>query len=291
MKIFLTGASGFIGSNLVKSLLEKHSLTCFVRKLSDVSHLKGTQIVYGDIRDSASIKGMESCDLVIHTAAMYKLENFNLEEMYETNVEGTKNILQLCEEYKKPLMYFSTTGVLDKKGELKEKVTTDYGKTKLEAHKLVQSYMGRIPIIILAPSGVFGPKDRSLLGTLLKQYVKKELSYIPCSDAKLSFVFVEDVVKAVELLIREKLIGQYIISAYSMQLVDFLDLCENITRIPKPKRRFSCSSSKFLSLFTGQKKIVDFISDQEYFDSKELRDLGWEPEPIDTALRKTLESL
>ena len=48
---------------------------------------------------------------------------------------------------------------------------------------------------------------------------------------------------------------------------------------------------KTFSEFTGQKKIVDFISDQEYFDSKELRDLGWEPEPIDTALRKTLESL
>lgn len=291
MKIFLTGATGFIGSKLSEHLMKKHNLICFVRKLSDISNLKGCEIVYGDLKDYSSIKGIEDADLVIHAAALYKIIDFNLEEMYETNIEGTKNILDLCEEYNKPLIYFSTTAVLKEDGNLKENVSTDYEKTKLDAHALVLDYADKIPVTIICPSVVFGPGDQSILGSYLKQYLEGDLKYIACPKAKLSFVYVDDVVKAIDILIEKRFVGQYIVSGYSMRLIDFFDLCEEITGIKRTRITIPCTAAKFLSLFTGQKKVVDFISDQGYFQSLDLKNMGWQPTRIDIALRNTLESL
>jgi dihydroflavonol-4-reductase len=97
MKCFITGASGFIGSNLVHELIaKKHQVKALIRPESDLRGLEGVQadFVKGDLSDRAFLRReMEGCDWCFHCAASYHLWLPDYKPMYIANVEGTYNVI------------------------------------------------------------------------------------------------------------------------------------------------------------------------------------------------------
>src|SRR5271170_1509544 len=117
MKCFVTGASGFIGSNLVHELVTRgHRVKGLVRPESDLHGLYGVdfQRVTGDILDRRLLeREMEGCDWCFHVAATYQLWMRNYAPMYETNVEGTRNVLESAGKVGcRKIVYTSTVGTI-----------------------------------------------------------------------------------------------------------------------------------------------------------------------------------
>src|SRR6516164_6850728 len=117
MKCFVTGASGFIGANLVHELVARgHSVKALLRTESNVRGLRGAEFerVSGDLLDRQALeRGMENCDWCFHVAASYQLWMRDYAPMYAANVEGTRNVLEAAGKVGcKKIIYTSTLGCI-----------------------------------------------------------------------------------------------------------------------------------------------------------------------------------
>src|SRR5262249_44584740 len=115
MKALVTGGTGFVGSHLVRALLQRGmEVRCLARKSSRLDNLNGLpiEIVYGDLRDAASLKtALEDCQSLYHCAADYRLWAKDPRELYASNIEGTRNIMRAAFETKlERVVYTSTVG-------------------------------------------------------------------------------------------------------------------------------------------------------------------------------------
>ena len=101
MRAFVTGGTGFIGSHIVRSLLEsKYQVTALVRPSSNLGNLQGlaVDIVKGDLNNPNIWEQMQGCQYLFHVAAHYSLWQKDRELLYIHNVEGTSNILAAAEK-------------------------------------------------------------------------------------------------------------------------------------------------------------------------------------------------
>ncbi|QQR92738.1 MAG: NAD-dependent epimerase/dehydratase family protein [Candidatus Iainarchaeum archaeon] len=152
MRILLTGSTGFVGTHLLEALKrKKHTIVAFARGNG------------GNILDPASVAaGMKNIDIVIHAAAEID-ETKSPEELFQTNVQGTKNLLAAAEKNKiQQFIFLSTVGVYgDTRSKLNEdspvQPITPYEKSKSEAEKAVLEYQEVFPVTIIRPALVLGP--------------------------------------------------------------------------------------------------------------------------------------
>jgi nucleoside-diphosphate-sugar epimerase len=150
--ILLTGATGFIGQNLAKALVDKgNNVRCLVRKSSDTAFLQelGAELAFGDVSDAESVrKAAKNIDIVYHLAAIRgELKCIDYETYRLVNVEGTKNLLDAStNENVDKFIYCSSIGVIGWQARPPADENTPcqpsgkYHMTKLEAEKLVQRY-------------------------------------------------------------------------------------------------------------------------------------------------------
>jgi nucleoside-diphosphate-sugar epimerase len=176
LKALVTGASGFVGSHLVEGLLERgYQVRCLVRKTSNLRWLSGlkAEYVYGDIADKDSLKGVfENADLVFHSAGLTSAKN--REEYFRANAEGTRNLVEACLEENPRLQRFlyvssqAAVGPGDNERPLDEtapcRPITDYGESKLAGEKIVLQHSSQLPVTIIRPPAVYGPRDTDVLG-------------------------------------------------------------------------------------------------------------------------------
>ncbi len=208
MKVLVTGATGFIGSHLVEALLERGSqVRCLARKTSDLTWLKSlpVEVAHGDCNDKASLEeAVKSINQVFHLAGVTKA----VEEKtyFEVNALGTENLLHACLKNNPQLQKFvylssqAASGPCQNGGTKKEsdrcEPVSAYGHSKRMGEEFSLAHKDEIPLLILRPSAVYGPRDRDIYAffKLLAKRIK------PClfdQDQHISLCYVRDIVQAI----------------------------------------------------------------------------------------------
>ncbi len=207
-KALVTGANGFVGSHLVEGLLRNgYQVRCLVRKTSNLKWLSGLNVeyVYGDIADKNSLTGgVQGVDVVFHCAGLTKARS--REEYFKANAEGTKNLVSVCLENNpglKRLVYVSSQAAVGPGADEKPldeaapcRPITYYGESKLEGEKIILENLSRLPVTIVRPPAVYGPRDSDMLGFFKAAKYGFRISF-GFGQSFLSLVYVKDLVDGI----------------------------------------------------------------------------------------------
>ena len=209
MKIAVTGASGHVGYCLCRELVKKGNiLKVMLHQNEDRLAGFGAEIINGSLLDTGALaKLCTDVDVVYHLAAKLSIDNKDKNRVFDTNVTGTKNVIEACNAQSvKKLIHFSTIHalkvigpniILDESNPLAKDSKIAYEASKAEAEKLVlQATEAGLDAVILNPTAIVGPYDfqPSFLGqALLKIYQNKLPMLVP---GGYDFVDVRDVVQA-----------------------------------------------------------------------------------------------
>lgn len=175
MKVLVTGASGFLGSWVVQRLTEQgHSVRALVRKSSDtafVETLSNVELAYGALADAGAVgEACDGVDAIVHAAALVKARN--AEEFERTNVDGTRNVVEAAATRTSGLKRLVFVSSLEASGPSDDgrpvpldqsRPITAYGRSKQRAERIVLDAKARIPVTILRPAAIYGPRDREIL--------------------------------------------------------------------------------------------------------------------------------
>jgi dihydroflavonol-4-reductase len=254
MKIFLTGATGFIGYHVAKALAaEGADLRLLVRKSSNLSNLEGIagETVVGDLAKPEGFKGaFDGCDAVVHVAADYRLWIPNPAAMYHVNVDGTRELLRMAREAGVPrfvytssvaTMHFRTDGIVvneDTPVSIKDMVG-HYKRSKfLAEQQAIAAAQDGQQVMILNPTSPIGPYDRkpTPTGQIILDFLRGRFpAYM---DTGLNLVDVAEVARAHVLALTRGTPGKrYILGGENLTLKQILDKMAAITGLPSPTVR------------------------------------------------------
>ncbi len=316
--IVVTGATGHIGNNLVRRLLEKgEKVRVFVRPTSDLSSIKelDVEVITGDVRDVSSLlRGFRRAKVVYHLAGLISLGRDNKRLLFETNVVGTRNVVEACLKCGvEKLVYTASVDALKKvsKGIIDETVPFDpentvstYGRSKaMGAMEVLEGVKRGLDAVIVSPTGVIGPFDfkPSHMGRFIVETVKKKYCFYV--DGAYDFVDVRDVVEIIIASAEKgKRRSNYIVSGERLKMKHLIELVEKVTGNKILKFKIPVSIAKMGSLFvaplygeiTGaeQKFSLDVISllfSNSIFSKERVkREFGYSPRPIMESVKDTL---
>ena len=241
MKCFVTGASGFIGANLVHELVARgHRVKALLRPGADERGLAGAQFerVTGDVSDRKLLeREIAGCDWCFHVAASYQLWMRDYAPMYAANVEGTRNVLEAagragCAK----IIYTSTVGCIglpkkvdgkfmptdERTAPSEAQMTNHYKRSKWQAEQVALELAQKgLPVVIVNPTAPVGPRDvkPTPTGQLIVDFLNRKLpAYL---DTGLNWVHVRDVAAGHILAAEKGRIGErYILGQRGRQLDD-----------------------------------------------------------------------
>ena len=291
MKIFVTGATGFIGRNLAERLVEqKHEVICGGRHLNKLDPLKErVKPVYLDIEDKEAALNLlkkEKPDVVYHSAAL--VESSNPDKLRRANLDGTKNILDAClAAGVKKVVYVSTIAVVSGNPDvpltedLPYKATNPYGESKLEAEKIALDYRKKgLKIAILRPCMVYGEGEPHGLSHLIDGIKRRIIPIFGKGSSKLHLVSVENVVDVMVLCLskEEAYEGTYFVA--DKEVLSMKEVLEYIAKIlgVTPPIVIPGGIVRFLAGLPFIKKKVSFLLKDRYYSIERLENkLGYTP--------------
>lgn len=316
-KLFIiTGANGHLGGTIVRMLSRKQiqvrGLVFGEKKEEDTENI---HYYNGDVRDIDSLRplflGCENMEtVVIHTAGIIDISNHVSPELYNVNVNGTKNILQLCREYQvKRLVYVSSVHAIPEQkrgkvtGEIGEfspdAVIGGYAKTKAEATRAVlKAAEEGLDAVVVQPSGILGPYDRS--GNHLVQMVSEYLrGTLPaCVKGGYDFVDVRDVAEGCLLAAEKGRKGEcYILSDRYCEIREVLEIAGNVSgkkKLPVLPLWMAKMAAPFIQLHARRKKrrplytaySLHVLGTGERFSHrKATEELGYHPRDLRVTIR------
>ena len=246
MRVFLTGGTGFIGGSIARQLRERgDDVVALVRTPGKATALSanGVELVPGELNDDDAIrKGMAGCDAVIHSAAIYEIgiPAKAKPEMYATNVEGTRRVLQAAlDAGVGKVVYVSTVGAFgNTQGQIVDETyrhphtsyTSYYEETKVEAHDIAEDFAKRgLPVVIVQPGGVYGPGDKSTLGQNMERIARGKMPLLPFPDLGMTMVHRDDVAEGILLALDKGRPGEaYVLTG---DAVTMRDISERVSAI------------------------------------------------------------
>ena len=253
MKVLVTGATGFVGGNLVRALNGRgYDVRALVRRKSSTLTLEnlGVEETQGDLLDRASIaRAMKGCQGVFHCAAMYTFWSPNPEEVYQVNVEGTRTLMEEATKASvEKVVYTSTVSTIGipKKGLGTEEM--EAGPGDLIGHYKRSKYQGEqealraastgLPVVVVNPAAPVGPWDvkPTPTGGIILDFLRGKLpAYV---NTGMNLVDVEDVAIGHALAMEKGEPGQrYILGNRNMTLKEVLKTLEAITGKKAPRLR------------------------------------------------------
>jgi len=319
MKVFVTGATGFIGASIVRELLKDGlEVRALVRPGSDIRNLKGLplELLQGDLLDRASLeKGCAGCSWVFHAAADYRLWARTPQEMYRANVDGTRNLLEAAlASGAERVVYTSSVGTLGNPGDGRpgneqtpvtfSDMVGDYKKSKFLAEREAEKFVDRgLPLIIVNPSTPVGPQDikPTPTGKIIVDFINGTMpAYL---DTGLNLIAVEDCARGHILAAHKGQLGsKYILGNRNLTLHDIFMMLARITGRPAPKVRLpywpvllAAYANAGIAWITGHEPLiplagVQMARKQMYFDaSRAVRELGLPQTPVEAALERAVD--
>lgn len=317
-RVYLTGATGFIGGALARRLAERgFRLRCLVRPSSDTRGLQalGAELVTGDVANPADHdRGLRDASLAYHLAGIYDLGPIDAAELRRVNVEGTRAFLEAAARAATPrTVHISTTaalgpvaeGVGDETAIHSGACRTVYERTKLDAHRLaVRAQQAGAPLIIACPAFVYGPADEGPPGRLIRDLLRRRLPGLLTDPAWFSYVHVDDVALGLERLADAGHTGEtYVFAGEPMSVNDFAGRVAALAGVPVPRLRLPVPLARLTGAlldgvtrltgarFSFSRESVDAASSGRWVYSwdKAKRELGWEPRPVSEGLPPTVE--
>ena len=243
MKILVTGATGFIGKNLVQRLVEDgnivHVLYRDEKKLSSLHH-KNIKAFKGDINDISSLEtATEDCCYVYHLAAFAGVWSKNKDDFFNINFTGTINVLETALKYGvKKIVLTSTAGVfgpsigmsaVDENTVRKTDYFNEYERTKDYTDAYVfANYSSKINLCIVCPTRVFGPgklSESNSVTKMIKMYVDGKWKYLPGDGKSIgNYVFIDDVINGMLLAMQKGKTGErYILGGENLNFIEFFE--------------------------------------------------------------------
>jgi dihydroflavonol-4-reductase len=251
MKVFVTGATGFVGSHVAEQLEAMGAeVRVLVRKTSRTENLDilKAERVTGDLRDFESLKkAIEGCEFVFHVAADYRLWTPDPQQMYASNVEGTKSIIRAAKEAGvRRVIYTSsvaTMGFGHNGQAVDEKSPVDlammighYKKSKFMAeYAAMEMARAGANVVIVNPSTPIGERDikPTPTGQIVVDFLKKKFpAYV---DTGLNLVDVRECARGhIAAMERGRSGERYILGGENLTLKQILDKLASITGLPSP---------------------------------------------------------
>lgn len=315
MKCLITGATGFIGSNIVKALLKKDfHVQALLRSGSNAQNLKDLkiEIKYGDLLDYKSLENAaKGCDFFFHVAAHYSFWDLSKDLIYKINVEGTKNLLTAAANAgAKKVVYTSTVGCIGLPGNGApgnentpfnlSTLSNSYKHSKYLAEKEALAFFNKgLPVVIVNPSAPIGPGDikPTPTGKIIVDFLNRKMpAYL---DTGLNLIDVRDCAAGHVLALEKGKPGErYILGNQDLSFREILLLLEEITGLKAPKLKIPYSVA-LLSAYVSE-WISDYITKTPplvpvggvkmakhfmYFDSsRAVKELGLPQNPVKKAL-------
>jgi dihydroflavonol-4-reductase len=325
MLAFVTGATGFLGSHVARVLAEQGAqLRLLVRPTSDLRNLDGLRAdrVAGDLRDRASLeKAISGCDVVFHIAADYRLWVRDPGEMYRSNVEGTRFLLEAARKCGvRRVVYTSsvatmgfTSGQNSKNGNVANEQSPvgiddmigHYKRSKFLAEQVaVEGAKSGVDVVIVNPTTPIGERDikPTPTGRIVVDFLKRKFpAYV---ETGLNLVDATECARGhVQALEKGRSGERYILGGENLTLKQILDRLAAITGLKSPTVKlpyfFAFATGVVDEIVTGRmfgrepRATIDavrmgrkmmFVS-----SAKAERELGWRPVPVDGALRRSVE--
>jgi len=296
MLAFVTGATGFLGSHVARVLAEQGAnLRLLVRSSSNLKNLEGlrAETVTGDLRDPASLeKGISGCDTVFHVAADYRLWVQDPDQMYRSNVDGTRAVLEAARKNGVGrVVYTSSVATM---GFTSNGQPADED-SPVSLADMIGHYKRSTPVgeQDVKPT----PTGRIVVDFLKRKfpaYVETGLNLVDVRQCALGHVAALEKGRAGE---------RYILGGENLTLKQILDKLGKITGLPSPKIKlpyvFAFAAGVVDEAVTGRllhrepRATVDTVrmGKKKMFASsaKAERDLGWKIIPADDALRRAVE--
>lgn len=320
MLAFVTGATGFLGSHVARVLVEQGArLRLLVRSTSDVRNITdlNAEQVEGDLRSTESFeKALAGCDALFHVAADYRLWVRDPEQMYRSNVEGTRSLIEVARKQGvRRVVYTSTVATMGfgSNGTLTDEnspVSLDdmigpYKRSKFMAEQVAfEAARTGIDVVVVNPTTPIGERDLkpTPTGRIVVDFLKRRFpAYV---DTGLNLVDATECARGhVQAFEKGKAGERYILGGENLTLKQILDRLAAITGLPSPRVKlpyvFALAAGVVDETVTGRilgkepRATIDAVrmGRKKMFitSAKAERELGWSPGPVDGALRRSVE--
>jgi dihydroflavonol-4-reductase len=325
MKCFVSGASGFVGANLVHELGARgHTIRALLRPNCDTRGLKGADYegISGGIEDSEALrKGLQGCDWCFHVAASYHLWLPDYAPMYAANVEGTRRVLEAASASGcSRIVYTSTVGCIGLPRSVGGKVvpsdesattsldqmSNHYKRSKWQAEQIALELAGKgAPIIIVNPSAPVGPRDVKptptgkividFLNRQMPAYVDTGLNWVHVRDVAIGHILAAETGKIGERYILGNAEGNWTMRDTFLALGEITGLPAPRIRVPYKVAMAVAHINEALAKFTGKPPRapvagVRMARHKMFFNpGKAIRELGLPQTPPIQALLDAVE--
>lgn len=318
MKALVTGATGFIGSHLAEFLLRRgYTVRCLIRRTSDPVWLKGLTVeyVYGDLFDDTALQAaVQGVDFIYHSAGITKAKT--ADGYYRGNSTGTSNLLAAAAHYNPSLTRFvhissqAAAGPSPSAAPINEdhpaRPLTTYGKSKWQAERECHRMMPSLPITIVRPPAVYGPRDKDVFeffNTMSKGlqpmvgFREKYVSLIHAADLVRGFVMAGESATAAGrtyFITSDRAYGWKEIGEVTREILGKRAIR---LRIPEAGIYVIAAVAEFLALFNPKPALINFEKArdmvQDYWTcsgAKAKADFGFEQQiSLEQGIRETVE--